>query len=103
MFALIFVYACAGSASHKVLTAYEQGDADMDCVQLDTEIARAQEVIDTVNVDKSDISGKDVIDGVLWFPFNLIAKSQNYNSALEAADKRIERLSGLKTEKDCGI
>ena len=73
----------------------------MACVDIEREIAQTQSIIDEVNKDKDDISGADVIDGVLWFPFNLIAKSQNYNDALQAADKRIARLNEMKKEKDC--
>ncbi|MBI2969391.1 MAG: hypothetical protein HYY36_01455 [Gammaproteobacteria bacterium] len=98
---LLIMYGCAGSASHKVLTSYEQNDVNLDCAEIDTEIAKAQDVIDAVNQDKEDISGKDVIDGLLWFPFNLIAKSSNYDKALEAADGRMERLTELKNEKGC--
>lgn len=100
---LLILYGCAGSASHKVLTSYEQNDVNLGCEEIDTEIFKAQDVIDAVNQDKEDISGKDVIDGLLWFPFNLIAKSSNYNRALEAADARIERLTQLKNDKDCGV
>jgi hypothetical protein len=92
---------CAGSASHKVVTANTANDTTMACVDIEREIAQTQSIIDEVNKDKDDISGADVIDGVLWFPFNLIAKSQNYNDALQAADKRIARLNEMKKEKDC--
>ncbi|MBI2994060.1 MAG: hypothetical protein HYY48_07795 [Gammaproteobacteria bacterium] len=100
--ALATLCGCAGSATHKVLTSYEENDVNLSCAEIDAEIAKAQDVIDAVNQDKEDISGKDVIDGLLWFPFNLIAKSSNYNTALKAADGRVERLTALKQEKDCG-
>ena len=89
---------CAGSANHKILTAYEAGDLELSCGEIDTELTKAQDVIDGVNKDKSDVN---VVDAVLWFPFNLIAKSANYKDALEAADKRIEHLTELKQEKGC--
>jgi hypothetical protein len=87
---------CAGNASHKVMTAYEADDQSLKCTDIDTVAIKAQDVLDDVNKDKSDISGKDVTDGFLWFPFNLITKIQNYNSAIEAADGRIQRLTKLK-------
>jgi hypothetical protein len=99
--AAIFLSGCAGSATHDVLTAYEADDMNLTCAEIDEEASKAQDVIDAVNQDKDDISGKDVIDAVLWFPFNLIAKSQNYSSALDAADGRIERMTQLKSEKGC--
>ena len=92
---------CAGSANHKILTAYEAGDVELSCSDIDSELTRAQDVINSVNKDKSDVNGADVVDAVLWFPFNLIAKSANYKDALEAADKRIARLTELKREKGC--
>jgi len=62
---------------------------------------KAQIVIDGVNKDKEDFSGADIIDGLLWFPFNLIAKDSNYTEALAAGDKRISRLTELRKEKNC--
>ena len=92
---------CAGSASHDVVSAYQAGDTNLSCGEIDQEIVRAQVVIEEVNEDKSGLSGPDVIDGLLYFPFNLAAKSQNYKNSLSAADKRIERLENLKDEKGC--
>ena len=97
----IVLVGCAGSAQHKVVSAYNAGDENLSCQDIQGEIIRAQVVIDEVNSDKSGISGADVVDGLLYFPFNLIAKSQNYKNALQAADKRIERLVVLQREKDC--
>lgn len=92
---------CAGSANHRIMTSYEASDAELTCSEIDVELNKAQDVIDAVNKDKSDVSGADVIDGILWFPFNLIAKSANYNKALDAADKRMARLTDLQHEKGC--
>lgn len=92
---------CAGSANHKVLTAHEANDASLSCEGIHKEIVKAQFIIDEVNKDKDDVSGKDIIDGVLWFPFNLIAKSDNYSKSLEAADKRIATMQDLQKEKGC--
>lgn len=94
---------CAGSASHKVVTAHTASDESLSCSQIESEIIKTQVIIDDVNKDKNDISGADVVDGILWFPFNLIAKSENYKNALEAADRRIERLQSLKVDNNCQI
>ena len=99
----VFIGGCAGSASHKVVTSHESGDNQLTCSQLEAEIIKTQVIIDDVNKDKEDISGADVIDGLLWFPFNLIAKSGNYKDSLEAAGKRIERLENLKKENNCKV
>ena len=91
----------AGSATHKVLTANQAGDAALSCEEINTEISKAQSVINGINSDKADVSDKDVVDGILWFPFNLIAKHEIYNNALEGADRRIEVLQALKKDKQC--
>ena len=92
---------CAGSAQHDVVSAHKSGDTDLTCKQLDQEIVRAQVIIDGVEKDKSGMSGADILDGLLWFPFNLIAKSQNYKNSLNSADRRIERVEQLKVDKGC--
>ena len=92
---------CAGSAQHDVVSAHKAGDTDMTCKELDSEIVRAQVIIDGVEKDKSGMSGADILDGLLWFPFNLIAKSQNYKNSLNSADRRIERVEQLKVDKGC--
>lgn len=92
---------CAGSAAHKVVTANQAGDQKLTCEHLDQEIIKVQVIIDNVNKDKDDISGADVVDGILWFPFNLVAKHANYNDALEAADRRIAKLNELKERNGC--
>lgn len=97
----LIITGCAGSANHDVLSEYEEKDSDLSCVEIAVEISKAQDVIDAIKQDREDLSGKDVLDGVLWFPFNLIAKSGNYKNATEAAGKRIARLENLKKEKEC--
>ena len=97
----LFISGCAGSASHSVLSEYEAKDSSLSCNQIEIEMHKAQSVIDAVAKDREDMTGKDVLDGVLWFPFNLIAKSGNYKKATEAASKRIGRLEALKDKKGC--
>lgn len=93
--------ACAGSASHEVVSANQAGDDALTCDQIDSEIIRAQVVIDGVNKDKNDMTAADITDGILWFPFNLIAKNANYSDSIEAADRRISTLKELKKDKAC--
>ena len=100
-FLCFFIINCAGSATHDVVSAHKAGDTDLSCKELDQEIVRAQVIIDGVEKDKSGMSGADILDGLLWFPFNLIAKSQNYKNALNSADRRIERIEKLKADKGC--
>lgn len=97
----VLLTACAGSATHEVVSSHQSKDDILSCKQLDEEMVRTQVIIDGVNKDKDDINGADWVDGILWFPFNLIAKNSNYKDSLEAADKRIERIAALKKEKNC--
>ncbi len=92
---------CAGSANHEVVTAYNASDDSMTCQQLTSEQVRVQAIINAVNQDKNDVTGKDLLDGILWFPFNLIAKNSNYESALNAAGARLSRVDNLRRDKDC--
>ncbi len=92
---------CAGSATHDVVSAYQASDSDLSCDQIKSEMMKAQIVIDGVNKDKEDWTAADVADGILWFPFNLIAKSANYSEALAAGSQRIARLTTLGKEKNC--
>ncbi len=101
IFSATFLIGCAGSASHKVVQTDPVADQGLTCEQANNEIARCQAIINGVNDDKSDTSGADVMDGILYFPFNLIAKSSNYSNALTAANQRIISLKQLKKEKSC--
>ena len=100
---IVFLSSCAGSASHKVVTTNYAQDQSLNCRQINDEMARAQAIINGVNDDKNDVSGSDVMDGILYFPFNLIAKNSNYNNALTAANQRIISLKTLKQEKSCPL
>lgn len=103
LFSIVILTACAGSASHKIVQTDPVADQNLSCKQADDEIARAQAVINGVNDDKNDVSGSDVMDGILYFPFNLIAKNSNYNNALTAANQRIVSLKTMKQEKSCPV
>lgn len=92
---------CAGSANHEVVAAYNASDESMSCHQLTAEQVRVQAIINAVNQDKDDVTGKDMLDGVLWFPFNLIAKNSNYTSAINAANTRLARIDSLRKDKSC--
>lgn len=101
IFSLVALTGCAGSANHKVVQTNPATDQALSCQQADAEIARAQAIINEVNDDKADISGADVMDGILYFPFNLIVKNSNYSNALTAANQRIISLKEIKNQKDC--
>jgi hypothetical protein len=101
LLSIILFSGCAGSATHEVMTSNTASDNEFTCKKLKQEIILAQAIIDGVIKDKEDISGADVIDGVLYFPFNLVAKHENYNAALEAADRRIATCRELERKKGC--
>lgn len=98
---MLVLAGCAGSANHEVVSAYNATDTSMTCQQLTAEQVRVQAIINAVNQDKDDVSGKDMLDGLFWFPFNLIAKNSNYKSALAAADSRLDRVDTLRKGKGC--
>lgn len=93
--------ACANSASHKVVAVEKSTDDYLSCSDIRIEKRKTQAIIDGVQRDKEDMSGADVVDGLLWFPFNVIAKQSNYSSATKAAESRIAHLSMLEAERDC--
>jgi|GEM_PF-487134 len=97
---LIFT-ACANSAAHKVVAVEKSTDDYLSCSDIRIEKRKTQAIIDGVERDKEDMSGADVVDGLLWFPFNVIAKQSNYSSATKAAEARIAHLSMLEAERDC--
>ena len=99
----MLVSGCAGSATHEVVSAYQVDDGGLSCSQIRSEMMKAQFVIDGVNKDKEDWTGADVVDGLLWFPFNLIAKDSNYRDALAAGNQRMARLAELEKEKNCPV
>lgn len=94
-------YGCAGSATHEVVKSTGSNDEALSCADIDREIQRVNSIIAGVETDKKDMTGADVIDGVLWFPFNVIAKQANYSSASKAAHARVETLTALKGRKEC--
>ena len=95
------LYGCANSASHRVVKKEKVQDDYMNCSDLRLEKHKVQAIIGGVEQDKQDMTGADVVDGILWFPFNVIAKQSNYASATDAAEARIEHLAMLEVERGC--
>ncbi len=92
---------CANSANHEVVTTTKGSDAYLTCKEIRIEKKRIETIVDGVNQDKEDMTGADVVDGLLWFPFNVIAKQSNYSNAIKAAEKRKEHLIVLEKENKC--
>ncbi|HEY1096634.1 MAG TPA: hypothetical protein VGF14_05285 [Alphaproteobacteria bacterium] len=97
----LLLSACANSASHDVLQVSKSADEYLDCPGIKMEKVKAQSVIDGVNQDKEDMTGADVVDGLLWFPFNVMAKQSNYTNATKAANERLDYLTVIEKEKKC--
>ena len=97
------VAGCANSASHEVASASTSIDSMMTCSDIRTEFMKVNLIKEGVQKDKDDITGKDVVDGILWFPFNVLAKQANYSNANEAADKRIQVLKAMAYEQNCDL
>ena len=98
---IVSLYGCANSASHQVMKRERATDDMLTCSGIQTEKRKAQVIINGVEQDKEDMTGADFVDGLLWFPFNVIAKQANYSSATSAADARIEHLTMLEADMGC--
>lgn len=95
------LYGCANSASHEVVTTSKMTDESLSCTSIQSEKRRLMGIVDGVHQDKKDMTGADLVDGILWFPFNVIAKQANYAAAVSAARKRYDHLSVIESEMDC--
>jgi len=98
---LVSLVGCAGSAGHPVQDPYKVAGGSVACDRLALDLSRSQGIIDTVQADRADINGADVVDTILWFPFSLIAKDINYNSATEAAQANITAIRELQARNSC--
>ncbi len=70
----IVLNGCANSASHRVIQSQKVSDDYLSCSEIRVEKRKAMSVINGVKQDKGDMTGADLVDGVLWFPFNVVAK-----------------------------
>lgn len=99
----LLLSACANSASHEVVKVTSPSDAYLDCKDIRVAKANMNQIIDGVEQDKKDMTGADVVDGILWFPFNVIAKQANYTNSKKAATARLEHLTVLEHENGCKV
>ena len=96
----LFMFSCADK-SHMVMNAYNPGDDNLSCSDLQNETIKAELIIDAVNKDKESVSGAEVFDAVMWGFLPYLAKSNNHKDALEGANNRLKRLNELKETKQC--
>ena len=94
---LIFVASCA---SPTVVNVVEPTDNQLSCSQLDTQIAMAAKYADDAKKEKSMGTGTNVAALLFWLP-GLYQTNVNVKEAVDAANRRAEHLSRLKTAKKC--
>jgi len=93
----IFLASCA---TPTVVNVVGPNDSKMTCSQLDTEIAMANKYAADAKKEKNLGTGTNMAALLFWLP-GLWATSVNVKEAVDAANRRAEHLSRLKTEKNC--
>ena len=94
---LTFVASCA---TPTVVNVVGPTDSSMTCNQLDTQIAIAIKYADDAKKEKDMGTGTNVSALLFWLP-GLWATHKNVEEAVDAANRRAEHLSRLKTQKNC--
>ena len=94
---LTFVASCA---TPTVVNVVGPTDSSMTCNQLDTQIAIAIKYADDARKEKNMGTGTNVGALFFWLP-GLWATHKNVEEAVDAANRRAEHLSRLKTQKNC--
>ena len=94
---LVFVASCA---TPTVVNVVGPTDSSMTCNQLDTQIAMAIKYADDARKEKNMGTGTNVSALLFWLP-GLWATHKNVEEAVDAANRRAEHLSRLKTQKNC--
>lgn len=92
-------------AAHEVVPANTDGDKNMTCPQIDSELARVQSIIDGVHKDENQyFDVKDFLTALLPAGLDLLADYSdqiNQGNALAAANRRIVKLQELQHKKGC--
>ena len=94
---LIFIASCA---TPTVVNVVGPTDSSMTCNQLDTQIAIAIKYADDARKEKDMGTGTNVSSLLFWLP-GLWATHKNVEEAVDAANRRAEHLSRLKSQKNC--
>ena len=94
---LIFIVSCA---TPTVVNVVGPSDSSMTCGQLDSQIAIAIKYADDAKKEKDMGTGTNVSALLFWLP-GLWATHRNVEEAVDAANRRAEHLSRLKTQKNC--
>ena len=94
---LTFVASCA---TPTVVNVVGPTDSSMTCGQLDSQIAIAIKYADDAKKEKNMGTGTNIGALLFWLP-GLWATHKNVAEAVDAANRRAEHLSRLKTQKNC--
>ena len=94
---ILFLTSCA---TPTVVNVVGPNDGSMTCNQLDTQIAIANKYADDARKEKDMGTGTNVSALLFWLP-GLWATHKNVEEAVDAANRRAEHLSNLKTKKNC--
>ena len=94
---LIFQASCA---TPTVVNVVEPTDNSLSCSQIDTQIAMAVKYADDAKKEKNIGTGTNVAALLFWLP-GLYQTNVNVKEAVDAANRRAEHLSRLKTTKNC--
>ena len=96
-FLALFLNACA---TPHVVSVIGPNDSNMNCSQLDGEIAIASNYKRDAKAEKSYGTATNVGALLFWLP-GMVATQMNANDAIRAADERINHLTRLKSKKNC--
>jgi len=94
---LLFITSCA---TPTVVNVVGPTDNQMNCSQLDAQIAIAIKYADDAKAEKSMGTGTNVAALLFWLP-GLWATHENVEEAVDAANRRMEHLQRLKAKKNC--
>ena len=98
---IFFIFVLLSScATPTVVNVVGPTDSSMTCNQLYTQIAIAIKYADDARKEKSMGTGTNVSALLFWLP-GLWATHKNVEEAVDAANRRAEHLSRLKSQKNC--
>ena len=96
----IILILLASCATPTVVNVVEPTDNSLSCSQIDTQIAMAVKYADDAKKEKNIGTGTNVAALLFWLP-GLYQTNVNVKEAVDAANRRAEHLSRLKTTKNC--
>ena len=89
------------SCTHNNVSTHRVNDAELNCAQIKEEMKKTEEVKDDIE-SKRGMSGRNVGMALIFWP-GIIVNEVNGSDAITAANKRMEVLSHLYSQKQCAI